>query len=925
MTVFSRPLLASLTGTLILLSACGEKSAEEQLREARASIESKQLKTALVQLKVTLKQNPDLADARYLFGKALLDNGEPALAAIELRKAIELGYSKDEATPALARALLASQPHQKLISELADVELNDPKAIADLKTSLAAAYALAGDGQRAQAAIDAATRALPDFPATLMLKARVAAQRHDYDSTLALLDKAVTVDPSNADAWVQKGESLYVIRQDAAAAGEAFRKALELNPTHMKARSGLITLAMGQKDWKTAGEQIAELRKTYPDHPMTAFYEAQLAFAEKKLKPALEKIELALKNMPENPQALQLAGAIQLANGSLIEAERSLSKALSLNPEQPSARRQLAQTLLRLGQPAKVLSTLQPLLKGDDDPTTHALAGEAYLAAGKVDQAIASFGKAVQLDPGNPANRTHLTLAKYRKSGASAAEATAAELQQIAASDPGTSANLALIDLLMRRQQLDRALKAIDLLEAKQPNGPIAPNLRGRIYALKKDDAKAKAGFEQAVARDPAYVPAVITLARYDLQAGKPAEARKRFEAILAVDPKNLEALLALAKIRTAEKAPKNEIAKILETAIKHNPAALEPRLLLVDLYLDKPDPKQALGVAQDTVAAFPNSADALDALGRAQQAAGEGQQALLSFKKLGSMEPQSTRAAVRIAGVHLADNNPTAAEQSLRQALAMYPDYLPIQQYLYTIAMADRRQRDAIVIAQTVQTQRPNDLVGYQMEASAQVSLRNMEGAITALRKGLKKNPRTDFAVKLHAALMSAKQAEAAGKMADAWLSERPKDVEFLAYIGNVTMVAGDYEKAEQYFRALLALQPNNVGALNNTAWVMARLKKKGAAPYAEKALKLQPDTPGLMDTLAQALAAEGQIDKALEIQKKAVSLDSKDQMLHLNLAKLQLQAGDKQGAAAELKALEKLGDKFPAQGEVTRMLKAL
>jgi len=46
---------------------------------------------------------------------------------------------------------------------------------------------------------------------------------------------------------------------------------------------------------------------------------------------------------------------------------------------------------------------------------------------------------------------------------------------------------------------------------------------------------------------------------------------------------------------------------------------------------------------------------------------------------------------------------------------------------------------------------------------------------------------------------------------------------------------------------------------------------------------------------------------------------------VLRLNLARLLLQSGDKSAARTELKTLEKLGDKFPAQAEVGRLMQTL
>jgi FimV-like protein len=78
-------------------------------------------------------------------------------------------------------------------------------------------------------------------------------------------------------------------------------------------------------------------------------------------------------------------------------------------------------------------------------------------------------------------------------------------------------------------------------------------------------------------------------------------------------------------------------------------------------------------------------------------------------------------------------------------------------------------------------------------------------------------------------------------------------------------------------------------------------------------------------MDTLAMALAQDKQLPRALEVQRKAVQAQPDNGALRLNLAKIYLESGDKVAARGELDTLAKLGDNFPAQSEVTQLLKGL
>ena len=78
-------------------------------------------------------------------------------------------------------------------------------------------------------------------------------------------------------------------------------------------------------------------------------------------------------------------------------------------------------------------------------------------------------------------------------------------------------------------------------------------------------------------------------------------------------------------------------------------------------------------------------------------------------------------------------------------------------------------------------------------------------------------------------------------------------------------------------------------------------------------------------MDTLAMLLSDKNDYAKALEWQTKAVTLQPENTLFKLNMAKIHIKGGKKDLAKKELDELVKLGDKFPAQAEVTGLLKSL
>ena len=92
-----------------------------------------------------------------------------------------------------------------------------------------------------------------------------------------------------------------------------------------------------------------------------------------------------------------------------------------------------------------------------------------------------------------------------------------------------------------------------------------------------------------------------------------------------------------------------------------------------------------------------------------------------------------------------------------------------------------------------------------------------------------------------------------------------------------------------------------------------------------AEKANALLPERAPLLDTLATALAADNQVTKAVDVQRRAMARNPDDPNLRLNLAKHLLKAGEKDQARFELETLRQLGDKFGGQAEVSTLLKSV
>lgn len=911
--------LALFVAFATLLPACADDSEAQLIASARSYLAKNDSQAAVIQLKNALQKQPSSAEARFLLGQALLAGGDAAGAEVELRRALELKYDAAQVTPLLAKSMLRQREFDKLTQQFASTELSDPKAMAALQLVLAEAYMAQREPDKARERVGKVLTLQPSSVEALLALARIKAVAADYDGALALADELLAKHPDSVEGWQLKGELLARAKSNTTGAIAAYEKAVALQPKRADLHAALITLYFASKDLAGASRQFDAMKAAAPDDALTKFYAAQLLFAHDDYKGAQQALQALLRETPENPAVLNLAGATEIKLRSPDTAETYLSKAVLLQPNFLAARRLLAKVQLQKNQPARALATLRPVLESADAESL-LIAGQAALINGDTQAADRYFARAAAAGADIAKTRAAQALSQLAQGHSTEA---IGELQNLAASDKGTNADLALISARLSTGDYAAALKAIDALEKKRPDSALAADLRGRVGVLRRDVPEARKNFEEALKRDPRYLPAVMSLAAIDAVQNKPDAAKARFDAYLKLEPKSVPALLALASLKQRAGGTPDEVAAVIKAAIDANPTDAEPRIALVNHYLGLGDTKTALATAQAAAAAVPNDPDVQDKLARTLMAGGDVNQAANIFGKMASQQPDLALGHLGLAETSLAKKDFAAAYKSAKRALELTPRSVAAQRLAVLAAMSAKRPQDALAVTRDMQSQRPKHSLGYILEGEIELNQQRPDAAAAAFRKALATANPAQAPARLHATLLQANKDAEAKKFADAWLQSHPKDALFLFYLGDNATARGDYPTAERHYRALLQFQPNNAIALNNLANVLMQQHKPGARSLAEQANKAAPGQPAVMDTLAMALAADKQYAQAIDLQKQAVEKAPNADGLKLNLAKIYLQSGDKAQARGQLEALLKPGKDFPQRTEAKELLK--
>lgn len=927
----SAVLLASLLG-------CSQTSADS-LAQARSLIQRQDRSGAVLQLKSLIQEHPKLAEARLLLGGQLLDNGDPVAADIELQRALDLGQPEWQVVPLQARALLLMGQYGKLIGQFGNRGWPNGPATADLQTSVAQAHAALGNLPAARSSLAQALQAGPAHESARLLQARLVAAGGDIPAALQHVQQWLLEHPKSADAWLLRGDLLARSRHgkpsadtsvdtsaDTSAAVQAWTQAVALQPGRPEGHVALISAQIARQDVAAAETLFAAMQQALPQQPQTRLMEGQIALLKGDLPQANAIFQALLNRAPDNLVLLQSAAVVALRMKSSAQAETLLTKALQIAPDSASVRRLLAQALLGQGQSARALGILEPLLgKTSTDAQALSQAAQAKLLDGNVPAANALFERAAKARPDDAQIRTAVALGHLATATVGSAQPALDELQAVALADSGTSADLALVSAQLRRHDFAAALAAVAAIERKQPGKPLAPQLRGQVLLQQQDTVAARAAFEQAVARDAGYFPAAAALAALDLADKQPAAAQARFDALLQHSPGNTQARLAVAALALHNGAPRDAVATLLDDAVKAQPTQLAARLALVDHHLGTANPKAALVAAQAGLAALPDNTELLGRLARAQLASGEHQQAITTYTRVASLLPKSAAGPLGLAEAQLAANDLVAAQRSVKRALDLVPDALPAQRLAIRLALRQHQPAAALALARTVQRQRPTLAEGYVLEGEIHLADKHPDLGLAALRKATTLDSPGQAAARLHQALQGLGKAAEADAFATSWQISHPADGLFLFYLGDLALAQKNHALAEQRYRAVLKLLPEHALSLNNIAWLLLAQHKPGALAYAERAVKAAPNMPALMDTLALASAADGQLPRAITLQKQVLAMRPDDPFLRLNLARFYAQAGEKRLAKAELDRLAALGERFPQQAEAAALLKRL
>jgi len=905
MNLHIKPLARHIPWIAALALAGCQKTASEELAAAKLSLEKRERPAAAIHLNNALQAEPQLAEARLLLGENLLALGNPAGARIEFQKAREFGAPESRVLPLLVRAELGSNDPRRVLSQYANPKLPDAAANAEVLAVLAYGHYTLGNGEETDRLVQQALALDGNNLPAQLTKVRRLNDTGQRDEALRQLEPLVKQHPDNVDALLLQGDLYGMDPRSHAEAFKTYERARALEPRDPRPFLGQITLHLLKKELPAAEAALGRLREISPNGYFTHYMAAWVRLEKGELKAAAESAAALLRIAPGDPKAEHLAGVVALRNGQFAQAERLLTHALAEHRQQGELRLQLAEAQVRMGSSRKALATLKPLLDLASPPVAAlALAAEASIATGKAADAQAYYSSALKIDPDNLKGKIHIALEKI---GSGKQEQGLQDLRAVAEGDATLTADLTLVAVLMELGRFTEAATAIDAIERKKPGTPVASHLRGQVALAQGLVPDTRAAWEEALRRDPAYYLAVRGLAGLDMRENKVAAADQRFTSFLAKQPGNVNALMDLYAVKVQAGTDIGKLRAFLEAAITAAPGAIEPRVMLIRTYANARQTKVAIEQAQTALKAFPDNRALLELLAELQIDNLDTTSARSTIARLHELPGDDAELQIAIARLQLRNGDPQAATQTLNNTITVNGDVPEALQLLLGALYKSNKPAQIEQLIRRIGGKSPLQAASMTGDWN---SLRGRHDlAAKAYAEAVALQPSSEMALHVMGALSRAGQGKELERFEARWMNEHPRDVVIMTSVAERRHFGGEQDAAEQLYRRILAIQPENSFALNNLASLLIASKPAEALGYAERANKASPNRPWFLDTWASALARTGDLKGAIARQREAVAI-APDMAAHrLHLAELLIDGGDKAGATRELDILEQLG----------------
>ncbi len=568
-------------------------------------------------LEPALQKAPDDPTLLRAAAEIQLAANNPTKAAelYERASALDKGNAASRVRLAQVR-LAAGGDAEQALRELENIAGANPSlSAADL--ALVSTHLRRHEADKALAAADAFVKKQPSNPLAWNVKGVVYSSQRDYAAARASFDQALKLDPGYVAAAYNLAQ-LDLVQRNPDAARKGYERILAKDPRNEQALLAIASL-LGATRAPTA-EVKASIERAINANPSSVrarFALINYYAQQRDAKGALAAAQAANSAIPDNLQLLDILGSAQQAAGENNQALETMARAVKLQPENPLPLLRLAGVQATLKDYDASIATLRKAIALQPGlPSSWLALSGVYLVSGRVDAGLAEARRLQKEMPTRAAGYAlEGNLLMNQKKAPDAAKA----YREALAREPLPLLAVSLYSSLQAAGRQDQATVMAQRWQKENPKDVVLRSLQGQQALVAKDyktavthlraaleaepdsivtlnnlawalnelgDPKALEYAERAASLAP-YAPAVMDTQGWILVAqGKNARGIELLRTASGLSPQDADIRLHFAKalLKSGDKVGAKTELEAVAVLTKPSPARAEAQQMLKEL-----------------------------------------------------------------------------------------------------------------------------------------------------------------------------------------------------------------------------------------------------------------------------------------------------------------------------------------------------
>jgi tetratricopeptide (TPR) repeat protein len=639
--------------------------------------------------------------------------------------------------------------------------------------------------------------------------------KNRYPQILSLLQKNMQANPNDQTSHLLLART-YERAGEMRLAISTYREILSQSPDDLRVIIPVVAALYSQRQYDEAEQVLNRASRENLYHPELQRLQLQSYLRRGQLDSASELLQDVLVNDPNNQAACLSLALLKIQQGDYELASNLLDKLKNLSPNSLPVTAAQIQLNIRQDKRSEALRISDEMVKNLDNAAAYILRARTYATMGQTDEAVKDLDRAVSIEPDN-------------------------------------------IEVWVSRSDFYRSM--------------------GQFK-------NASADIKRALSLDPDNLQLHKRAIPLFLASGDPdmiKEGKALLEKAVESNPEDTQFRLLKARSELAERtAPAIENAKqILQKITEDQPENTEAWVLLGDIAIKQGQLGKAMEAALGGLAYGPNNKSLLLLKARSE-AAKSPVLAIPTLKLLHELDPTDLGTVVLLANTYVETGEPKKAVNLLREQLTVCDDSakrkcniaLAVALYKSGNKAEAQKEFDSLLEAKP---NNPDILL-------AQVQLLKVERDFSGLNEKVvnwySKHPEdssTPVAIAMDIMLLEdSKARKTAEEILRMVINDNSDSTEAMRSLAILLQIGGRTTESAQLYERILELEPDNVVAINNLAWIICEVqgKPKEAIDLAQRGLKIAPNYYDLIDTRGVIYYRLGQLDKAFHDFNECIRL---------------------------------------------------